>query len=124
MSLSRVSYSCLFYYSNINYFSIPLNNSNLTRPDVYIFDDIMSALDGKIGAFISEETIMKQLKGKTVILVTHGLQYLRHADYIYVMDEGNVKQEGSFEDIKDTELYHKFQELENVSNYWRIEYLI
>jgi len=108
----------------INYSSIPLNNSNLTRPDVYIFDDIMSALDGKIGAFISEETIMKQLKGKTVILVTHGLQNLRHADYIYVMDEGNVKQEGSFEDIKDTELYHKFQELENVSNYWRIEYLI
>ena len=74
----------------------------------------MSALDGKIGAFISEETILKQLKDKTVILVTHGLQYLKHADYIYVMDEGAVKQEGTFEEVKNTELYHKFQELEMV----------
>ena len=74
----------------------------------------MSAVDGKIGAFISEETILKQLKDKTVILVTHGLQYLKHADYIYVMEDGAIQQEGSFDEVKDTELYHKFQELEKV----------
>ena len=84
-------------------------------PEIYIFDDIMSALDGKIGAFIYEQTILKQLKDKTVILVTHGLQYLKFADYIYVMDEGEIKQEGGFEDIRRTELYQKFQEIEQVS---------
>ena len=75
----------------------------------------MSALDAKIGSFISEETILKQLKGKTVILVTHGLQYLKHADHIYVMEDGSIAKQGSFEEIKDTELYTKFTQLEEVS---------
>ena len=75
----------------------------------------MSALDGKIGAFISEETILKQLKDKTVILVTHGLQYLKHADYVYVMDQGSIQREGSFEEVQETELYQKFKEIEKVS---------
>ena len=74
----------------------------------------MSALDAKIGSFISEETILKQLKGKTVILVTHGLQYLKHADHIYVMEDGMISTEGNFDDIKDTELYSKFKQLEQV----------
>ena len=81
------------------------------RPDVYIFDDILSALDGTIGAFITEETILGQLKDKTVIMVTHGLQYLRYSDYIYVMDEGKIIQEGSFKDVEGSELYQKFLQL-------------
>ena len=74
----------------------------------------MSALDANIGAFITEETIIKQLRTKTVVLVTHGLQYLKSADYIYVVDGGQIVEEGSFEKIKDTELYKKFMELEDV----------
>jgi ATP-binding cassette subfamily C (CFTR/MRP) protein 1 len=84
-------------------------------PDIYIFDDIMSALDAKVGAFITEETIMKQLKGKTVILVTHGLQYLKYSDYIYVMEKGEVALEGGFEEVSGTELYLKFLELDEWS---------
>ena len=87
----------------------------IDRPDIYIFDDVMSALDGKVGAFITEETIMKQLKGKTVILVTHGLQYLKYSDYIYVMDQGEIVEQGEFDQVKDTELYQKFIELDEVT---------
>ena len=83
----------------------------------------MSALDAKVGAFISEETILKQLRSKTIVLVTHSLQYLKYADYIYVMDEGRIMKEGTFEDVKDTELYHKFQELENVK-YFKLILLV
>ena len=88
--------------------------SFIFRPDIYIFDDVMSALDAKVGAFITQETIMKQLKGKTVILVTHGLQYLKYSDYIYVMEEGEIAEQGEFEQIKDTELYQKFIQIEEV----------
>lgn len=80
-------------------------------PETFIFDDVMSALDAKVGSFIMEETILKQLKSKTVLLVTHGLQYLRYSDYIYVMDEGKVLLEGKYEQIKETELYKKFEQL-------------
>jgi ABC-type transport system involved in cytochrome bd biosynthesis fused ATPase/permease subunit len=89
--------------------------SNFSSPDTYIFDDVMSALDAKVGAFITEETILKQLKNKTVILITHGLQYLRHSDYIYVMDEGKFILQGKFEDVQKSELYLKFLELDEVS---------
>ena len=68
-------------------------------PETYIFDDVMSALDAKVGSFIMEETILRQLKGKTVLLVTHGLQYLKYSDYIYVMDEGKMILQGKFQDV-------------------------
>lgn len=84
------------------------------RPEIYIFDDLLSALDAKVGAFIMEETILGELKGKSVIMVTHGLQYLKYTDYIYVMDEGNIKLQGDFNSIKETELYKKFLELDEV----------
>ena len=74
----------------------------------------MAALDGKIGAFITEETIMKQLKGKTVILVTHSLQYLKYSDFIYVMEQGEIAEKGDFEKIRNTELYQKFMKLGEV----------
>jgi ABC-type transport system involved in cytochrome bd biosynthesis fused ATPase/permease subunit len=74
----------------------------------------MSALDAKVGAFITEETILKKLKDKTIIMVTHGLQYLKYSDYIYVMDEGEMLLEGSFDDVQSSELYQKFLELDEV----------
>ena len=76
----------------------------------------MSALDAKVGAFITQQTIMQQLKGKTVILVTHGLQYLKYSDYIYVMDQGEIAEQGDFQQIQSTELYQKFLKLEDVKN--------
>jgi len=82
-----------------------------------VFDDVMSALDAKVGSFIMEETILKQLKGKTVLLVTHGLQYLKYSDYIYVMDEGKMILQGKFEDVQGSELYKKFEQLDEVSVY-------
>ena len=65
----------------------------------------MSALDANIGAFITRETIIEQLKSKTVVLVTNGLQYLQYADYIYLVDQGEIQSKGTFEDIRNTELY-------------------
>ena len=82
--------------------------------EIYIFDDVMSALDANVGAFITQETIIKQLRKKTVVLVTHGLQYVRYADYIYLVDQGEIYSEGTFEEIRNSELYTKFLELENV----------
>jgi ABC-type transport system involved in cytochrome bd biosynthesis fused ATPase/permease subunit len=83
-------------------------------PEIYILDDIMSALDAKVGAFITEETILKLLKGKTVVMVTHSLQYLKYSDHVYVMDEGKIALNGSFEQISGNSLYQKFLELTEV----------
>ena len=64
--------------------------------EIYVFDDILSALDSYVGAFIMEQTIMEKLKSKTVIFSTHALQYLRFCHKIYLLEDGRIAKEGSF----------------------------
>jgi len=77
-----------------------------------LFDDILSALDIYTGKYILEETLLKYSNGKTIILVTHALQYLRHADYVYVIDGGRFIAQGSFSEVQNNELYKRFTEME------------
>ena len=44
-----------------------------------------------------EECIKTLLKGKAVILVTHQIQYLKAADKILVLDQGEITHEGTFD---------------------------
>ena len=92
---------------------------NIISADVYLFDDILSALDGNVGSWIMKNTILGFLKSKSVIMVTHALQYLKGADYIYLMDQGEIALQGDFQKISQSQLYQKFNELEN----WRSEEL-
>ena len=53
--------------------------------DVYLFDDILSAQDTHVAENIMRDTIYKSLKNKTRVLVTHSVQHLPYADWIYVI---------------------------------------
>ena len=46
------------------------------QSEIYIFDDILSALDINVGSFIFNQTIKKYLKGKTILLATHNLNQI------------------------------------------------
>ncbi|XP_046746881.1 ATP-binding cassette sub-family C member 4-like isoform X4 [Diprion similis] len=70
--------------------------------DVYLLDDPLSAVDTRVGRQLFEECIIGFLKGKTRILVTHQLQYLRQADTVVVLDHGNIKYRGSYEELDHT----------------------
>ncbi|KAL3847029.1 hypothetical protein ACJMK2_017965 [Sinanodonta woodiana] len=67
--------------------------------DIYLLDDPLSAVDIHIGSHIFSECIKKVLKGKTVLLVTHQLQYLNSCDSIVVMKDGKVIESGTHEDL-------------------------
>ncbi len=43
--------------------------------DIYLFDYPLSALDAKVAKIIFEDVILNYLKEKTVILVTHQIQF-------------------------------------------------
>jgi ABC-type multidrug transport system ATPase subunit len=57
-----------------------------------MFDDPLSALDAHVGQHVFEQAIMKMLvqRGRTVVLVTHQLQYLPKADNVIVMKDGRA----------------------------------
>lgn len=79
-----------------------------------IFDDIFSPLDAKTSSFIMNETILGVLKETTVLIITHAVQYAKTADCVYVMEKGEIIQKGDYEDVKENELFQKFNQLEEV----------
>lgn len=55
--------------------------------DIYLLDDPLSAVDAHVGNAMFRDCVMGELRGKTRVLVTHGVQYLASADRVIVMDK-------------------------------------
>ena len=64
------------------------------RADIYLLDDPLSAVDAKVGQDIFQKYIKEALKDKTVLLVSHGMQYLACCDSVIFMKDGKIVEEG------------------------------
>ncbi|XP_043293739.1 ATP-binding cassette sub-family C member 11 isoform X3 [Cervus canadensis] len=62
--------------------------------ELYLLDDPLSAVDAHVGKHIFEECFKKMLRRKTVILVTHQLQYLEFCDEIILFEDGKICEKG------------------------------
>ncbi|CAG9768844.1 unnamed protein product [Ceutorhynchus assimilis] len=69
--------------------------------DVYLMDDPLSAVDAHVAKHLFEGCIQGYLRGKTRVLVTHQVQFLKGADLIIVMNNGNIEQMGSYEELSE-----------------------
>ncbi|XP_021375724.1 multidrug resistance-associated protein 5-like [Mizuhopecten yessoensis] len=78
-----------------------------SKRDIYLLDDPLSAVDVHVGQHLFHKCIDKVLRDKTVVLVTHQLQYLKHCDEIYVMDDGEITEHGSYEWLLAKEGHYK-----------------
>ncbi|XP_044494172.1 putative ABC transporter C family member 15 isoform X2 [Mangifera indica] len=67
--------------------------------DIYLLDDPFSAVDAHTGSQLFKECLMGLLKDKTVIYVTHQVEFLPVADLILVMENGRIAQAGRFEEL-------------------------
>ncbi|XP_077406386.1 ATP-binding cassette sub-family C member 3 isoform X2 [Vanacampus margaritifer] len=69
--------------------------------DVYLLDDPLSAVDAHVSKHIFDNLIGPEgaLKGKTRILVTHGISYLPQVDNIVVMVDGRMSEMGSYQEL-------------------------
>ncbi|XP_077594389.1 ATP-binding cassette sub-family C member 3 isoform X1 [Stigmatopora nigra] len=69
--------------------------------DVYLLDDPLSAVDAHVSKHIFDNLIGPEgaLKGKTRLLVTHGISYLPQVDNIVVMVDGKVSEMGSYQEL-------------------------
>lgn len=69
--------------------------------DVYLLDDPLSAVDAHVAKHIFDNLIGPEgaLKGKTRILVTHGISFLPQVDNIMVMVDGRVSEMGSYQEL-------------------------
>ncbi|XP_041062098.1 multidrug resistance-associated protein 1 isoform X2 [Carcharodon carcharias] len=68
---------------------------------VYFLDDPLSAVDAHVGRHIFEKVIGPKglLKGKTRVLVTHGVSFLHQMDRILVMVNGKISESGTYKEL-------------------------
>ncbi len=72
----------------------------LRNPDILVFDEATSSLDS-----ITEEEItatikdVSKLSEQITILIAHRLSTIRHADKIYVLEKGQIIEQGRHEDL-------------------------
>lgn len=80
----------------------------IADPEILLMDDALSAVDGKTEAEIIEG-IRTERAGKTTLITTHRLSAVQHADWIIVLDEGKVVQEGTHEQLLESGGWYREQ---------------
>ncbi|QRG68353.1 ABC transporter ATP-binding protein [Brevibacillus choshinensis] len=80
----------------------------LVQPEILILDDAMSAVDGKTEAEMIAN-IRRERAGKTTIITTHRLSAVKHADWVLVLDEGQIVEEGTHEQLLERGGWYKEQ---------------
>ncbi|WP_162128506.1 ABC transporter ATP-binding protein [Flavobacterium phycosphaerae] len=77
----------------------------IKNPSILLFDDCLSAVDTE-----TEEQILNNLlqisKDKTTIIVSHRVSSAKNADKIIIIDEGQIIQEGSHNQLVNQEGYY------------------
>jgi len=84
-------------------------------PDIYLFDDPISALDANIGKKIMNDLIINYLKNKTRIIVTHALQYLQYMDRIIYMKNGRIEWQGTYKEILNEQFFISMKKLSKLN---------
>lgn len=65
---------------------------------IFIFDEATSAVDNETEAAI-QRSLDKITSEKTTIVIAHRLSTIRHADQIYVLESGQVKERGTHSEL-------------------------
>ncbi|XP_078268090.1 ATP-binding cassette sub-family C member 5-like [Rhinoraja longicauda] len=78
---------------------ISLARALYSDQNTFLLDDPLSAVDAHVGAHMFTNAIKRGMKGKTVLFVTHQLQYLVDCDEVLFMRDGCIAEQGTHEDL-------------------------
>eukprot|EP00767_Chilomastix_cuspidata_P006740 gnl/Chilomastix_cuspidata/720.p1 GENE.gnl/Chilomastix_cuspidata/720~~gnl/Chilomastix_cuspidata/720.p1 ORF type:complete len:1567 (-),score=246.90 gnl/Chilomastix_cuspidata/720:33-4403(-) len=78
---------------------IALARAVYSDADIFLLDDPLSAVDAHVGRRIFEDVICGILKNKTIFLVTHQTQYLPNTDKVILLEDGEIRMMGTFDEL-------------------------
>nr|XP_057156089.1 ATP-binding cassette sub-family C member 12 isoform X16 [Pan paniscus] len=90
------------YQQTVRVCGLQKDLSNLPYGDLtelYLLDDPLSAVDAHVGKHVFEECIKKTLRGKTIVLVTHQLQFLESCDEVILLEDGEICGKGTHKEL-------------------------
>ena len=68
------------------------------KPQVYMFDEATSALDTESERIV-QDAINKLITQDTSLTIAHRISTVKDSDIIYVIDQGQVVEQGSFNEL-------------------------
>ena len=77
---------------------LAMSRAMILNPDILILDDSLSAVDAKT-EFAIIDNLKETRKDKTTIITAHRLSAVVHADLILVMQNGQIIERGTHEDL-------------------------
>ncbi|MCZ8536977.1 ABC transporter ATP-binding protein/permease [Paenisporosarcina quisquiliarum] len=82
----------------------------LKNPPILVLDEATSALDLESESLI-QDSLERLAHNRTTIIVAHRLSTITHADQIFVIDHGELKEQGTHEELMQTKgiYYNLFQ---------------
>ncbi|MBQ2956881.1 MAG: ABC transporter ATP-binding protein [Clostridia bacterium] len=81
--------------------------------DILIFDDSLSAVDTETDAAI-RKALKEKRKGMTTFIISHRLTTLAEADFVVVIEDGRVAQQGTHDELIHQEgLYKRIYQIQN-----------
>ncbi|CAG9622580.1 ABC transporter ATP-binding protein [Sutcliffiella rhizosphaerae] len=87
---------------------ISIARALIANPEILILDDSLSAVDAK-----TEATIIKNIRdersGKTTLITTHRLSGVQHADWIIVLENGEIVESGMHDQLMSLGGWYKEQ---------------
>lgn len=82
------------------------------QPAVLVLDEATSALDN-----ITEQGVIQSIRSlpdsMTVVIIAHRLSTVKHADCIYLMDQGKIVDQGTYESLINTN--EQFRKMVDIS---------
>lgn len=79
---------------------INLARSVYKKKDIYVFDDVLSAVDSRVGKHIMDECLTGMLANKTRILATHQLSLIERASRVIVLGTDGQVDIGTVDELK------------------------
>ena len=83
--------------------------------ELLIMDEATSALDSETENYIKEN--IENLQGQyTMVIIAHRLSTIKHADCIYLMDNGNIVEYGKYDVLyKESKKFRQMVDLQNLT---------
>ena len=94
---------------------IAIARALLKDPQLLILDEATSALDSESEQLV-QEALERLMTGRTSVVIAHRLSTIRNADQILVLNEGEVTERGSHDELIDQGgIYAELVKLQNVA---------